>query len=301
MSGLAGHMLNPYEDLSLTYGELNNLITDSISGKLKFIEKTDGFNVHILNNGGTIKIARSKKDLEVGGIGLDELKTRFKAEHARVNFELAIKLAAGLENILDEYDGHITYNCEVLNGKLNLIDYGTQRLIIHGRYDWNDNTEERVDIEGFTLKPVQFEPLEIGVSLPVFEGTLGDYYFEHFKMRTTCDDRKVFDRLMAGKKLLKNQQEWAFIEQDWTATKYSIVSSIEIPLIALGDMILQNVKGLNGPVEEDFSWIQDDGLHFHRIYLPQTRIEGVVFDYNGKEYKWTGSFAPLNKLNFLRK
>lgn len=142
MGGLAGHLKHPHEDLDLTFGDLRNLFTSTMRGELKMKEKLDGYNIHILRVGKELRFARNKKDLEIGGFTLGDMDGRFSSEGIRNVYKEAYKYI--LRNFpISEMEDYqltgITYNCEILKGKLNRITYpGSMKVYIHNRWTWKD-------------------------------------------------------------------------------------------------------------------------------------------------------------------
>ena len=305
MSALAGHMMNPQEDLNLRGEDIQEWYDNW--KYIKFYEKLDGFNVHILKHNGEIRVARGKNDLMNNGIGLEEINDRFPGEHARVNFRLAIELARPYADALVEFDGRYTYNCEIINGQLNLIKYDDQSLHVHGIKDWETGTEERVDIEGLTREPLKIERPNIFEYINSIRGlmgelTLGELYHQRFIQATGCQDKEVFSRLMNSKKLLKSQGVWEWVEKDWKNLRYNITKDIDGLFIRIGDIVkayAENTKNILGQGIHD-EWLEDafelDPINTNRIVMSHMKIEGLVFECNGREYKFTGSFGPINQL-----
>ena len=65
--GAAGHMNHPFDDTSLTFGDLKRMVEAGLSGNLSFeeapTEKTDGQNVFATIQDGQVKFARNKTEL----------------------------------------------------------------------------------------------------------------------------------------------------------------------------------------------------------------------------------------------
>ena len=79
MGGLSGHMLHPYEDYTLKINDLKDMVRQTLTGSINFIEKVDGFNIHFMVNPNNLDITylRSNNDKQEGGICYSEIGERF--------------------------------------------------------------------------------------------------------------------------------------------------------------------------------------------------------------------------------
>lgn len=79
MGGLSGHMLHPYEDYTLKINDLRDMVRQTLTGSINFIEKVDGFNIHFMINPNNLDITylRSEKDKINNGIKYSEIEERF--------------------------------------------------------------------------------------------------------------------------------------------------------------------------------------------------------------------------------
>ena len=77
MSGLSGHIMNLWEDLSLTKEDLKEIIQKSFENRFCFKEKIDGFNIHFFIKDNQSRFARNKQDLLNGGMDIDEIYKRW--------------------------------------------------------------------------------------------------------------------------------------------------------------------------------------------------------------------------------
>lgn len=139
MGGLAGHMMHPHDDLSLTLGDFLKLFEQTVDNKLPMSEKLDGFNIHILNKEGEIRFARNNHDLEMGGFGKDEIENRFSNDRVREVFRKGFELAEkdDLFKMIPDWDlFRNTINVEIIIGRTNVIPYSAELLIPHNLYRW---------------------------------------------------------------------------------------------------------------------------------------------------------------------
>lgn len=139
MGGLSGHMMHPYDDLSLTKEQFKNIFNTAIEegGVLK----TDGFNMHFIIYNDELRMVRNASELPFGFIDIDN---RFK------NNKKAVCVYNIAYNIFNEFikqcqwlpenDGNrglYTINVECLKeGVTNIIEYPYNAVIIHNIYKY---------------------------------------------------------------------------------------------------------------------------------------------------------------------
>jgi hypothetical protein len=148
--GAYGHLAHPFEDMELTFGDLKDIIIQSLSGKLQATEKTDGINLMFTWKDGQLKAARNKghlKNLGSGSLTKDQLKQMF-ADRPE-NVQLALNSAMNdlekalmripestLKNIFQ--DGKRFMSVEViLPSTQNVIPYGLAMLVFHGTIEYD--------------------------------------------------------------------------------------------------------------------------------------------------------------------
>lgn len=148
MSGLGGHIKHLYEDYSLTFSDIQNIINLLSTSRLPYTEKTDGMNLYLNFDPMSNKalMARNKEDLESGGVDLPTFIERYKD---RPEMQRGIKELVGhFENSMSQLDPTQLsyafkpkqfYSVELHHPKLrNLIPYDRQGIIFHkmgGTYD----------------------------------------------------------------------------------------------------------------------------------------------------------------------
>ena len=141
MSGLGGHIKHLYEDYSLTFSDLKNIINLLSSGKIPYTEKTDGMNMFLSFNPMLQKsmLARNKEDLEAGGV---DLHTMIKRYENNPNIQKGISdLIKHFEEVMLSQDGmqiassfgpKTFYNVELHHPSLrNVIPYDKQGILFH--------------------------------------------------------------------------------------------------------------------------------------------------------------------------
>ena len=163
MGGLAGHMMHPHDNKNLTIGQFKALVKDSIEGRKVFKEKLDGFNIHIGKADGHLFFARNGKDLQQGGFYLSEMDERFSSEEVRNIYKEAWKMLIVDQDLLDEMvdtlDADVTYNCEIIFGQTNVLDYPeVKQIIIHNAFIWRMDDDCKYYVHEVTEEPLKDLP-----------------------------------------------------------------------------------------------------------------------------------------------
>lgn len=153
MSGLSGHMLNLWEDLSLTKADLKEIIQRSFENRFCFKEKIDGFNIHFFIKEGKIRFARNKQDLLNGGMGPQEIFDRWQKN--KFVYDIYMESYRILQNTIDNSsrglptytpqfkNSIITYNCDCFkSGITNVIPYKHAGVTIHNIWEWDLDSNE---------------------------------------------------------------------------------------------------------------------------------------------------------------
>jgi hypothetical protein len=144
--GAAGHMMHPFDDTGLTFGDLKTMVTAGLSGNLTFsedpTEKTDGQNVFATIQDGEVKFARNKTELKTP-MTLSQFKDKFRdhpSQLVRDTFQFAADdLASQLiklpKSAQEDYfrDGLDFMNMELIYSlNPNVIHYDTNVIQFHG-------------------------------------------------------------------------------------------------------------------------------------------------------------------------
>ena len=159
------HLPHLYDDRELTFNEIEEILTKAAKGEIKGTEKVDGLNLYLGYKDGQPKAARNNYDIKNGGLSADELAQReFNGEQVSNIFDLAFQSFANLVAKLDRKlldiifgpTGNVFLNSEILNGKTNVINYGTKTILIHrnGHKRFNQETGEVENIREDTSKAI---------------------------------------------------------------------------------------------------------------------------------------------------
>lgn len=143
--GAAGHMMHPFDDETLTFGEIKQIIDGALEGRLDFeeapTEKTDGQNLFVTVKGGQVLFARNKGQMK-SPITLPEIVQMFQdhpSDGVRDTFSFAANdLANALQSLSTKdqaefNDGTSFMNMELIySGNSNVIAYGKDVIQFHG-------------------------------------------------------------------------------------------------------------------------------------------------------------------------
>ena len=148
--GAAGHMLHPFEDLTMSFSELKKIITLAFQGKLQLAsegpitEKVDGQNLFASVVGGKVKFARNKGQLKNRGANAMttlDISSKWKdVPQVRAAFiKAAQTLEAGLGKLPTATqkaifkDGQNWVHFELIaHENPNVINYDSDVIIFHG-------------------------------------------------------------------------------------------------------------------------------------------------------------------------
>lgn len=163
MTGFGGHLQHLYEDPSLRYNELEEIIENALNGSLFGSEKIDGINFLLSFNPQTqqTKIARNQTDMAMGGISIKEILARFADKDLTQNLNLALDLwqemfAAVDKTILANIfgpQGENFFNTDIVSPEMvNVIKYDKPCIIIHPNGHYGQLEDVPIDYAYKTLR-----------------------------------------------------------------------------------------------------------------------------------------------------
>ena len=166
MGGVAGHMDHLFENRSLTFDKIKEILTAVSNGEVVAEEKVDGQNLFLSYSvpENKAKGARNKGNLRAGGMDATELAHKFAGrgniEAAFTNgfatFEKAVSALSDEEKTrIFGPDTNIWYNAEVMDpGAANIIRYDAKTLKIHdvGHFIFDRETDIKAPIPAGTLE-----------------------------------------------------------------------------------------------------------------------------------------------------
>ena len=87
MGGLAGHMSHLWEDLDITFNDLEQILSEVAEGTVDALEKFDGINIFFtLDSQSRPRFARNQIHVEMGGLQKEEALKLFENHPARDQF-----------------------------------------------------------------------------------------------------------------------------------------------------------------------------------------------------------------------
>ncbi|QDP51423.1 MAG: hypothetical protein GOVbin630_121 [Prokaryotic dsDNA virus sp.] len=160
MGGVAGHLAHLYDNRSLTYNKMAEILQKAANGELIGTEKTDGYNIYLGFVDGRARAARNKGDMQKGGMTMEDLVNREfrggeKSKKAYVTafqaYEKAVSTLSPEEKAqIFGPNGEIFYNTEI-QGPIapNVVNYDENVVNIHHmghkKYNPHNNSLELVD------------------------------------------------------------------------------------------------------------------------------------------------------------
>ena len=155
MGGAYGHMSHPFDDNDLTFGDLKNIITLGLGGKLDredgVTEKLDGQNLMISWIDGELKAARNKGHLKNKGATAPNTNGIKKIFAGRGNVEKAFvnamkDLSRAIKGLSDKQkekvfgNGTKWMNLEIMYpATANVVDYDVAEIVFHGTLEYDDS------------------------------------------------------------------------------------------------------------------------------------------------------------------
>ena len=155
MGGAYGHMSHPFDDNDLTFGDLKNIITLGLGGKLDredgVTEKLDGQNLMVCWIDGELKAARNKGHLKNKGATAPNTDGIKKIFAGRGNVEKAFvssmkDLSKAIGSLSDKQkekvfgNGTKWMNLEIMfPATANVVDYDVAEIVFHGTLEYDDS------------------------------------------------------------------------------------------------------------------------------------------------------------------
>ena len=137
MGSLGGHMSHLWEDLDLTFGDLNEIFYQACTGNLGATEKFDGINLHFrVDASGDLRFSTNGKQRESGGITqaqFAKLMEDHPAEQTFVDGSEALFRMTKNSSWPFGFTGRNWINCDIINKHRPMtIDYDDCAIVFHG-------------------------------------------------------------------------------------------------------------------------------------------------------------------------
>lgn len=280
--GGAGHLAHPYEDISLTFDDVANMIDAALAGKLELAqEKLDGQNLMVSYKNGNIVAARNKGQLKNYGqnaLSVEQMKKQFSNRgeiqvafvEAMNDLEAAVGKLSPQQKEEIFQSGRNFISLEVLYpGTANVIPYGAAQLRLHHvkSYDENgnvvDETQEPVKALQTALdqqKASNQKTYQIRATDPATIDPDRDYKAKKQEYLKSLEDIKGRYKLEGSDRIAKYFYKWwkDYVNQNAKNYKYKVPKEVMIALVkrwAFGDKSTSIKKILNNIDNTDFaSW-----------------------------------------------
>jgi hypothetical protein len=178
--GAAGHMQHPYENFNLTFGDMKEIVSRTLSGQLDIedavTEKTDGQNIQVTWKNGQAGFARNKSSI-INPMTPEQLISDFTRKYNETRDKHGEKLAAAYKPVVDAYQacaedlsnamnklGQATLDKIFKNGRVfanmeiifpatrNVISYDKAHLQFHNLVEYDDRGNKiETDLSGGTM------------------------------------------------------------------------------------------------------------------------------------------------------
>lgn len=323
--GAYGRILHPYEDDTLTFSQLKDIITQSFTGQLQSsYEKTDGINLMVTFKEGELRIARNKTHLK--NFGKDSLTVKELVDIYQDKPDISETFKTALEdletaitdvsNIFEE--GKKFLSVEIISRSVkNVIPYETNMIIPHNIRELNENGEvvkeeydAVVDIVD-NIKSVQknylFKKNEQVKFLNKENKKLIESFHKELDEILEEAGLDVSKTIKDFKNIYTKRQDKLCLENLFLKLGVEVLNNIEKTLVEDKDSATERLKeSLQNKIDE----IQTSGneeakdkliYHLDRIESVGgldsiVATEGITFIYNNKTYKLTGLFKHINTI-----
>lgn len=339
--GAAGHLLHPFEDTTLSFKDLKEIIQKSLNN-MEFEEigeKLDGINIMFTYKDNEIKFARNNKQLKnpLSESEFQEfISSKEKTPQRIIDIfnevsSTILKSSKNIEKSLLEKtfnNGQSFMNVEIINPNgQNVINYKDNyvlRFQTLNTYDKNFNLSNVKPISNNDQIITKFKLSDNKYKI-IGKDNIQIKIDPKLKSKTT-QYLSELDDIMKEKGLnetskLKEIYGGVNPESLETTERKKLIYPIEIIFLKLGNDILKNCQGslssnkdlIKKNLDEDIAKIEKNGnekdkeklnyelKRFADLDKQINEIEGIVFKYKNKEYKYTGSFAPINTIKGIAK
>ena len=136
MGSLGGHMSHLWEDLDLTFGDINEIFYEGCTGNLEATEKFDGINLHFrVDASGDLRFSTNGKQRESGGLTQAQLGRLMEGHPAQQTFvDGSEALFRMTKNSFWPFgfSGRNWINCDLINEhRAMTLDYDECAIVFH--------------------------------------------------------------------------------------------------------------------------------------------------------------------------
>jgi len=297
--GAAGHLVHPYEDLDLTFQDVETMITLVLSGEVKSVqEKLDGQNLMVSYKGGHVVAARNKGQLKNFGensLSVQQVEDMFAGRgpiqaaftEAMKDLETAIGRLTVSQRSMFFQNGKRFLNLEVLYpATANVVPYGTTQLRLHNirTYDQEGNVVDEdqqaaKQLDG-ALRQVQADnqkTYQIKVTNPLSITKSADYDKQKEELLAMVNSIREQSKLQKNDKVKMYYAKWwtNFVSNQAKKQGYKIPTAVRNQLVGRWgfDSKQVNIRDIRNQVANEAfrSWIDQ----FDKTGVQATRKEAA--------------------------
>lgn len=323
-------MKHPWEDVTLTPSDLKKMVRNGL-----YTEKIDGFGVQFRFNETTKKfhLIRNKAHIDRGGLDGTQIMSEYAGRDAGIAFWIAYNLINQpyllytVEELLQKTGGgELRVIGDIVYKDItNIIKYDAPFFAVHGvTFD-----DVPLKVESFPW-PKEFvvghQVRVCGVDMNVVEGmidrisptkldynkTFEEIYREEFDRHWDSNIllydelpivKELMFRRMIGDKnaslkdikdLSKSPEVIGALDKKLGSLFIECTTPVREIVTRIGSYLKEHAHSTLG---KGYCYMQDmSSLPNYSVPTLDNIFEGLVFEYEGKTFKWTGSFGMYNKL-----
>ena len=314
-----GHLNHIWEDKDLTFSDLKDIIKKSILGTLSNIyEKSDGQNLLLSYKDDEVKFARNKSQIKVpiNALGILEM---FK-NHDRNVKDVFVNASNDLNKVMSDidteylndlfYNGNNFISLEIINeNTINVIPYHKNVLIPHCLISYDKSGTpikyEREPANELFKKFGKMDHFKIEIQkeiklnkIPNAEKIIQQFINELNEIKDDLDDNDTIqDYINSNKDIAWLNALFLRLGTIILKDVGNLVDNKEKAKLEIKNRLLEKIKEVEKGNDKEA--IDKLNIEMNRLKLvdwqnniPST--EGIIFIYNGKQYKLTGIFSPIN-------
>ena len=322
-------MKHPWEDVALTPSDLKKMVRNGL-----YTEKIDGFGVQFRFNETTKKfhLIRNKAHIDRGGLDGTAIMSEYAGRDAGIAFWIAYNLINQpyllytVEELLKKTGGgELRVIGDIVYKDItNIIKYDAPFFAVHAITF--DDTPLKVESFPWPKEFVVGHQVRVcGVDMNVVEGmidrisptkldynkTFGEIYREEFDRHWDSNIllydelpivKELMFRRMIGesvslkeiKDLSKNSEVIGALDKKLGSLFIECTTPVREIVTRIGKYLKEHAHSTLG---KGYGYMQEmSTLPHYSVPTLDNIFEGLVFEYEGKTFKWTGSFGMYNKL-----
>lgn len=305
------HIQHPYECSDLTFSELSQFIVDCFSGDLLASPKIDGMNLQMTFKDGKVLAARNKTTV-LNPMSMEQLENKFEIDYLKKNFTDAFRV---IELMMTGYDfgldlnmfdnGRTFLNFEIVCPPYNVYSYPEKMIVLHNLISY-DGVGNKTKTSGINFQyPEKVNEFVITDSKPIRlkikDGqTISKKFLEQLNQIRNSDGLGEDDRIGSSNSPSRLQFLILSLGNHIISNHYKPYTEYQKNdlnlIIQRLEKIIDDIYNDSDPKLKDKLEHEIKRLSFLGGYQSINPVEGFVFDWKGRQFKLTGSFAPTNQI-----